>query len=186
MKEIMLLALIISAASCKNTNPKDVKVEEQNEATFDESRNEKDVLFLVKAAELNREAISLGQLAQQKSAINSVQELGKMMEEEHTKSLSDLIALAQKKKISLPTSQIDNKKAEYKKLSGKSGTDFGKEYSSFMINEHKDAITLFEIASAESTDPEIRDWATKTLPLLKRHLDQSFLCLKHCENYNQH
>lgn len=63
LQAIILIAVIISTLSCKNNNSKDTKevAEEHNEAKFDKSGNEKDAQFLVKAAEINMEEISLGQ-----------------------------------------------------------------------------------------------------------------------------
>lgn len=179
----LIIAVITSTSSCMNNKPDDTKdvAEEHNEAKFDENGNEKDAEFLVNAAEINMEEISLGQLAQQKGSTNHVKELGKMMEDEHTKSLSNLIALAKTKNISLPTSQTENGKDAYKKLNEKSGNDFGKEYSGMMVNGHKKAIELFEKASTDCTDPEIKAWAASILPALRTHLDQAMICQKQCD-----
>jgi putative membrane protein len=183
IQAILIIAIIISISSCENNNSKDTKdvAEDHNDAKFDKNDNEKDVQFLVNAAEINMEEISLGQLAQHKGSTNHVKELGKMMEESHTKSMAELTALAQTKSISLPTSQTDNVKEAYKNLNEKSGNDFGKEYSSMMVNGHKKAIELFEKASTECTDPEIKAWAAATLPILRTHLDQAMICKKQCE-----
>ena len=183
LQATFIIVAIIGTSSCMNNKPEDTKevAEEKNEQKFDNNNNEKDAQFLVDAAEINREEISLGQLAQQKGGSGHVKELGKMMEDEHTKSLADLTALAKTKNISLPTSQTENGKDAYKKLNNKSGNDFGKEYSSMMVNGHKKAIELFEKASTDCNDPDIRAWATATLPALRTHLDQSLMCQKQCE-----
>ena len=104
-----------------------------------------------------------------------------MMEAEHTKSLADLTALAKTKNISLPTSQTENGNDAFKKLNDKSGNDFGKEYNSMMVNGHKKAIDLFEKASADCTDSEIKAWAAATLPTLRTHLDHAMMCQKECD-----
>ena len=57
---------------------------------------------------------------------------------------------------------------------------FGKKYSEMMVDGHKDAIELFEKASIESTDPDIRAWANATLPILRTHLEHSLACQKAC------
>lgn len=183
LQAITLIAIIISTSSCMNNKPEDAKdvAEDQNEAKFDERGNEKDAEFLVNAAEINLEEISLGKLAQEKSSINHVNELGKMMEVEHTKSLADLIVLAQTKNISLPTSQTEKGKDAYKKLNEKSADDFGKEYSSMMVSGHKKAIELFEKASTDCADSDIKSWATATLPTLRTHLNQAMICQKQCD-----
>ncbi|MCX6273858.1 MAG: DUF4142 domain-containing protein [Bacteroidetes bacterium] len=187
IKSALFQAAFVSSVflitSCSNNQkPEDTKdiAEDHNNAKFDNNKNEKDAQFLVDAAEINREEISLGQLAQKSGTTTHVKELGKMMEDAHTQSLADLSALAKTKNISIPTSQTDDGQAAYKKLNEKSGNDFNKAYADMMVNGHKDAITLFETASTSGTDPDIRAWATATLPALRTHLDHSMICQKEC------
>jgi putative membrane protein len=183
LQAAFIIAAIIGTSSCINNNPADTKevAEDKNEQKFNNNNNEKNAQFLVEAAEINREEISLGQLAQQKGTSSHVKELGKMLEDAHTKSLNDLTAMAKTKNISLPIAQTDNVKDAYNKLNGKSGNDFGKEYSSMMVNGNKKAIELFEKAAMDATDPDIKEWARSTLPSLRTHLDQAILCQKECD-----
>jgi putative membrane protein len=180
MQAIFILAVVFGAASCNNTKTEDTKevAEDQNDEKFDDKKNEKDAQFLVNAAEINREEISLGQLAQQSGRSTLVKELGKMMEDAHTKSLAELTALAKSKNITLPDAQTEDGLDAYKKLNDKSGNDFDEAYSDMMVKGHKDAISLFENASTESADMDIRAWATATLPDLRTHLDHSLNCQK--------
>jgi putative membrane protein len=178
----ILVAVIMGASACDNNKAEDPKevAEEKNEQKFDNKANEKDAEFLVAAAEINREEISLGQLAQQKSTMSHVKELGKMMEVEHSKSLTDVTALAKTKNISLPTALTENGQDAYKKLNEKTGTNFDKDYSDMMVKGHKDAIALFEKAATECADADIRAWATATVPTLQAHLNKSLECQAEC------
>jgi putative membrane protein len=179
----LIIAVIVGVLSCANKKPEDTKeiAEESNDAKFDKKSSERDAQFLVNAAEINMEEISLGKLAQQKSSMSHVKELGKMMEVEHSKSMISLTALAQTKMISLPSSATNDAMDAYKKLNDKSVNDFGKAYSSMMVKGHKDAIALFEKASTDCTDLDIRNWATEMLPALRQHLDHSMMCQKECD-----
>jgi putative membrane protein len=175
---------ILVVTSCSNSQEnKDNKevAEEHNEAKFGNTDKEEDAKFLVKAAEINLEEILLGKLAQQNSTVTDVSELGKMMEVEHAKCLSDLTALANKKSISIPTSAGENAQDAYKKLIGKSGKDFNTSYCDMMVNGHKDAIVLFEKESAQTNDADIKEWVTATLTDLHRHLDHAIACQNECK-----
>ena len=176
-------ATIFITSSCMNKEVKDTKevAVESNDAKFNKNSNEKDAQFLVNAAEINIEEISLGKLAQQKGTTSHVKELGKMMEDQHTKSMNELVALAKLKNITLPTSQTESGQDAYKKLSTKSGIDFDKQYADMMVTGHKDAIALFEKASDDSTDPAIKAMATNIIPALKTHLNHAIMCQKECE-----
>jgi putative membrane protein len=179
----LLIAVIMSTLSCMNDKKEDSKevAEERNEAKFENTNNEKDAQFLVNAAEINREEISLGELAKEKGKTLHVKELGKMMVMEHQKSLHDLTALAQMKSITLPESQTDNGKDAYKKLSELPSTDFDKAYADMMVKGHKDAIAIFDKAAYESIDPDIKARAAEMLPYLRSHLDKAIICQKECE-----
>jgi len=165
----------------KQEDTKDV-AEEHNDAKFDSNNGEKDAQFLVNAAEINMKEILLGQLAQQIGTTAHVKELGKMMEDAHKKSLDELTALAKSKMITLPATSTDNVQVAYKSLNEKSGSDFDKAYADMMVSEHKDAISIFEIASTESSDTAIRNWATAALPGLRKHLDSAMDCKKKCDS----
>jgi len=152
-----------------------------SEATARTSGKEKDAQFLAKAAEINLEEIELGQLAQQKSTMTDVKELGKMMETDHHQSMNELIALADKKTIILPTSPTREAQEAYTKLAHKSEATFDRSYCDRMVNGHKEAIALFEKESKESNDADIRKWATETLPHLHIHLEHALACQSKCE-----
>jgi putative membrane protein len=186
-KQALLLVTFATAVflitSCSNNQkPRDTKIiaEEHNDAEFDNNRHAKDAQFLVNAAEINLEQIQLGKLAQQVGRTTHVKELGKMMEDAHTKSLNDLTALANSKMITIPASPTDNTKEEYKKLNEKSGNDFDKAYADMMVRSHKDAIEIFEKASIDSYNTDIKNWASLALPDLRSQLDKSIDCQEKC------
>ncbi|MFO7657564.1 MAG: DUF4142 domain-containing protein [Bacteroidales bacterium] len=180
---VTFVTTVLLIASCSNSqkpeNTKDV-AEEHNDAKFDNNKQEKDAQFLVNAAEINLEQIQLGKLAQQIGRTTYVKELGKMMEDAHSKSLNDLTVLAKSKMISIPTSPTDNAKDAYKKLNEESGNDFDKAYADMMVSSHKDAIKVFENASTDNYNTDIKNWATVSLPGLRKHLDHSIDCQKRC------
>ena len=174
------IGVFTTASSCNEDKPADSKevAKEQNDEKIEGRKNEKDADFVVEAATINREEISLGQLAQQKGKSSSVKKLGKMMEDEHTKSLGDLTALAQTKAITLPATQTDAEKNAYTKLNEKTDKDFDKAYADMMVDGHKAAISKFEKASENAVDPDIKAWATATLPVLRTHLEHAEMCKK--------
>lgn len=183
------LAIITTAIFCgyscsTDKKPEDTKevAKAQNEELYNDSKKEKDALFLVNAAEINLEEIQIGQLAQQKSKTTDIIAYGKMIEEAHRKSLSELNILAAKKAITIPTSLTDNAQDAYKKLLNVSDVAFDKEFCNMMVSGHKDAIAKFDKASTESKDSDIKTWAIATLPCLNSHLEQAIICQKNVEN----
>lgn len=185
MIQSAFVAFILLFASCTNNQrPDDTTdvAEEHNDAKFVNDRQADDAQFLVNAAEINLEQIQLGQLAQQHGTTTQVKELGKMMEDAHSKSLRDLTALAKSKMITIPTSLTDNTHDNYNILNEKSVNDFDKAYVDMIVSSHKNAIEVFEEASTDSYDTAIKSWATASLTDLRSNLDKA---IDYQQNFNE-
>ena len=186
----MLIVVImgLTLAACNDKQPEDTKdvAEETNEQRMDNmdasNEMEKDADFLVDAAEINLAEIELGKLAQTKGTRSDVKELGKMMEDQHTKTFNELKDLAARKNITIPTTPTEENMDDYRKLSDKTGEDFDKEYADMMVKGHKDAIDKFEKFSTKAEDDEIKQWASATLPALRNHLGHAEACQEKAKN----
>jgi putative membrane protein len=185
---LAITGLLVCAASCNNNKANEDKTEdtkqqaeEHNDAKF-ENKQEKDAQFLVDAADISMTEIELGKLAESHGTMPEVRELGKTMIADHTKALNEVKSLASKKQITLPTEMSNKSMDAYKMLDTKTGKDFDKDYCDKMVDGHKDAISKFEKAAADSKDEEIKNWASSTLPTLRKHLDSSMACQEKCKN----
>lgn len=173
-----VVTMAFGTVSCKDENkPEDTKevAEDQNEQKFDETNDAKedDSEYLVAAAEVDMKEIELGKLAQTKSKNADIQALGKMMVDEHMKSSEETKALATTKNITLPAALTDKGQEAYKDLNDKTGNDFDKAYADMMVDGHEKTIEKMEKASENAADADIRAWAAKMLPTLRKHLDHS-------------
>jgi putative membrane protein len=179
---LLAISMVTVLHSCDNssktTDTKEV-AEDRNDEKFDTKKSEDDAQFLVNAAEINLKEIQLGNLAAEKGGNREVKELGKMMANAHSQAMEELKTLANNKAVTIPTSLTDDNQRDYKKLVDKSGHDFDKEYCDMMVDGHKDAIDKFEKASNNSADEDIKQWASTTLPALRKHLDQALICQEH-------
>jgi putative membrane protein len=136
----------------------------------DTVQNENDAVFLAKVAEINLDEILLGEQAQQKSKMDDIRDFGKMLKDDHTASLQELTALAGKKAITIPQTADMGAQDAHKKFDNASGPDFDIEYIDMMVAGHQKAIALFENEAKTSGDNDVRAFATKTLPVLHKHL----------------
>ena len=187
MKKILLAGkailgaglLVIFLNSCKNEtkqeDPKEV-AEDSNEAKFDSIDDKKDDSeFLVDIAEVNLAEIEIGKLAQTKSTNPEVKKFGKMLVDEHTKSASEVSALAKAKNFTLPTSLTEDGQEEYKKLNEKSGLDFDKKFADMMIDGHQKAIDKLQKATKDAKDEDVKLWASNNIAPLTAHLEHAKL-----------
>ena len=142
-------------------------------ATATSSLTDDDNKFVMKAASGGLMEVELGKLAQAKASNAKVKEFGSMMVTDHSKANDELKALAQSKGITLPGTMTDEHQKHVKDLSEKTGTDFDEAYMKMMVNDHKDDVDKFEECSKDSKDADLKAFATKTLPVLQKHLAEA-------------
>ncbi len=175
-----IAAILLSVPSCQNNQPKkdDTKevAKEENKTKYSDSDKEKDAKFCMDAAEINLTEIELGKLAQTRSMNAEIKAMGKMMEDDHTMKLNELRVLAERKQIALPSDLTEDGKDKVKKLNDKTVKNFDKDYCEMMVDGHKKAIEKFEKAADNCVDPEVKAWASSTLPDLRKHLDHAIMC----------
>jgi putative membrane protein len=133
--------------------------------------NKDDAKFAVEAANGGLAEAQLGQLAQQKAVNQQIKDFGAMMVSDHSKANDQMKALAKSKGISLPVALSSDEQKLKNDLSSKSGEDFEKAYVKVMIKDHKQDIKDFQDATKRLTDPDLKNFATSTLPVLQKHLD---------------
>lgn len=120
-------------------------------------------LFEVQSSEL---ATTAGQSAEVKA-------FAQQMITDHTKANQELQQLAASKNLQVPATLDQKHAATLKELAGKSGEEFDKAYGQAQLRAHRMAVRLFEQGSAGLQDPELKAFATKTLPTLQQHLQKA-------------
>ncbi len=130
-------------------------------------------MFMTKAASGGMMEVQLGQLAQQQAESQRVKDYGAMMVRDHGKANDELKSLASTKNVTLSDSLTAEHKRHVTNLQNKKGTAFDKAYISMMVQDHQKDIKEFEKASNNLADGEVKAFATRTLPVLKTHLDSA-------------
>jgi putative membrane protein len=94
---------------------------------------------------------------------------------DHTKTSNDLkeLVTSGKVKAELPTAIDSSYQSKLDKLKDASGKDFSSDFDSYQVSAHKDAVSLFERYAKGGDNSDLKDWAGKTLPTLKHHLEMA-------------
>jgi putative membrane protein len=94
---------------------------------------------------------------------------------DHTKTTTELkgLILSGKVKADLPDALDSSHQSLLDKLKGESGKDFSSDYDADQVSGHKDAVSLFERYAKGGDNSDLKDWAGKTLPTLKHHLEMA-------------
>jgi putative membrane protein len=129
-----------------------------------------DMQFVKAAAAGGLAEVKLGQLAADKGSSDFVKSFGQKMVADHGKANDDLKAVAAKDNIDLPTDVMPKDQMLYDKLSKLSGTQFDTAYLSAMKMDHKKDVAAFTKESTSGKNPDVKDFAAKTLPVVQSHL----------------
>jgi putative membrane protein len=130
-----------------------------------------DAKFAVDAANGGMTEVELSKLAAAKAINADVKAFANMMITDHGKANEELKGIAATKNITLPDSVNADSKSAIEDLSNKSGADFDKAYVDKMVSDHKSTVDMFESASKNLKDPDLKAFVDKTLPVIKGHLD---------------
>lgn len=133
---------------------------------------EPDRMFMTKAAQGGMAEVQLAQLAQEKAASDSVKQVAKKIQEDHTNANNELKQIAQQKGVDLPTDVGPKHQALIQKLQGLSGEQFDRAYLKAMVDDHKKDIKEFQRQTDRGMDSDVKGFASKTLPHLQEHLQQ--------------
>jgi putative membrane protein len=127
--------------------------------------------FVKEAAMSDMLEIESSKIAQQKGDADEKKFAGQMITD-HTKTSSELKSLVSSgDQTEIPASLDSSSQSKLDKL--KNAEDFRSQYDAMQVSAHKEAVSLFERYSKGGDNPKLKDWAGKTLPVLKHHLEMA-------------
>ena len=139
--------------------------------TWADSVSAQDRQFMEETAKGSMLEVHMGHMGVEKAMNPAVKSYSQRLINDHTKANQELTALAKKKGVTLPAD--DSKMASSMPIAKKSGADFDKEFAMSMIDDHSKVIAAFEKEIASGSDPDVKAWASKTLPTLREHLSEA-------------
>jgi putative membrane protein len=165
-KALTIVAAIFVATAVMAVQAEPMKPSTVGEALIPNN----DKTFFENAASAGMFEVEAGKLAAARGTDPKIKQFGEMMVKDHTKANEELKALAAKKNVTLPAElarrhqfMLDEIKDE------KDGKEFDQAFKRAMVVSHKEAVTLFSNTAKHSKDPDVKAFATKTLPALEQH-----------------
>jgi len=126
--------------------------------------------FASRAAQDGMTEVELARVALNKSQDKDVQDFANRMIKDHGKANSQLMSIAQQKKLQVPAQLDSTHRAMIDELRGKSGSAFDAAYSQHMAMDHDKVVDYFKDAAvSKGVDSELSAFARDTLPTLKEH-----------------
>jgi putative membrane protein len=172
----VLLVLGLIGIGCTNTNKAstpDTAAQPNSGAAASSPSGNSDQAFVTKAAQGNSAEVALGKIVADKTKDPSVKQFAQMMVKDHTAALNELQELAQSKNLNFNDDLPDDAKALQTKLSSDTGKQLDKDYMDDMLKDHQKDVQEFTDQSQMAKDPDVKQWASKTLPILQKHLEKA-------------
>jgi len=137
--------------------------------------------FLRQAAQTDLAEIRMAKLANTKSETAEVKDLANKMIQQHTQNLKQVRQLAAENGFQLPNVPSAQQREQIAHLRGLSGRDFDREYTRIQVQDHEAAIRNFRQADDRTTNPAIKDYIARTLPVLGEHQEMAIQAYKNAQ-----
>jgi putative membrane protein len=127
--------------------------------------------FIDEAADSGMFEVQIGQLAASKATDPNVRSFANMLVDQHTAANNELVKIANARGVELPAAPKHSLRSEIDKLGSKNGAEFDRDFVRTVgIKAHEKDIKLFEKASRDVKDAELKAFVDKSLPMLREHL----------------
>lgn len=132
-----------------------------------------DKTFATEAAQGGLAEVEMSRLALQKQTSPQVKQFAQQMVTDHTKANEELMQLAKSERLDLPSQVNAKHKSAMEQLQGMNGTAFDSAYMRDMVQDHQQVVAEFQKQAQSGSDPGLKTFAQKYLPVLQQHLQMA-------------
>jgi len=157
---IMLLSSVLSFQACSDDDD-------------DDAMTLSSQTFVTEATSGNMLEIQAGAMAVQKAQNAQVKAYGQHMVTDHTQASAEMATVANSKGLTVPTQLTAKHQTQLSTLSPLTGTAFDKAFMNLMVQSHQEQVSLFERASDNVDDGDLKALAINKLPVLQAHLQEA-------------
>lgn len=173
---IILVALLTSLCTPRESQVDSKEVaDEKNQEKFTTREARQDAKIITAAVASSLAEVRLSELAIEKTRDEELKNIAMHIKNDHAMLLADLKTYANDRVITVPSAEGNNVRSRIEKLKAESA-DFNKKWCEQVRDLHKEAISNLEQAKDNASDPDLREWATNTLPRLRKNLDLASAC----------
>ena len=129
--------------------------------------------FVTEALQGGMAEVELGRLASERASNDAVKQFGQRMADDHGKAGDELKKIAQDKGVTPPAEMDAKHKKLHDRLAKLSGAEFDRAYMDEMVRDHRADVKNFQRQATGARDPDVKAFASNTLPTLQEHLKQA-------------
>lgn len=169
---VLTIVLMIGLA-CSKQRPQQPSSDVQNAQAHQANVTAVDKDFMLHAAAGGNAEVELGQMAADKATNPDVKAFGELMKEDHRNAATELNNIAKWKQVSLPGVPPSDEEEFKAKLAGLSGAEFDRAYMQHMVEDHQKAVAEFKKAVDSASDPDVKQFAARTLQVIQGHMEKA-------------
>jgi putative membrane protein len=130
--------------------------------------------FAYRAAVANMLEMGTARIAPRRTGSADVIAYAAMLDSHHTLALNELTAIMRARGIEAPSSLPHNRQGVMDRVSMTRGHDFDRMFISEVgVRAHMDTIQMFQQQMPTLSDPDLRNWAARNLPVMQQHLSEA-------------
>lgn len=145
----------------------------QGRSGHSQGQQSKDQKFVEFASTNNQFEIQAAKLAEQQASDDQIKQMAKMIQQDHQQSSQKLQQAAQQAGVQVSQQLKPHQQAMLQELRQLQGDDFDKAWLYGQVAGHTKAVLKFRDASRDLRNPQLKQFASQTLPKLQQHLQQA-------------
>ena len=127
--------------------------------------------FVATATASNNFEIQSSKAVEDKAKNAEVKSFARMMISDHTKAGKEIMEVAKKANLTVPPDTTSLDQPHQQMMSSiTSASDMDKAYVQAQLQAHQEAVALFRAYASGGDNPSLKQFASKTLPTLEKHL----------------
>jgi putative membrane protein len=135
-----------------------------------QSVSSQDRMFLDQASQVNLTEISLGGYMHGHAVTSVARNLGAVYARDHTAAQADLKALASRLHVTVPSTLNPQFHSMVARVEAESGRSRDVAFAEGSVSGHKAAIAVFKKEETAGSNPQVKAYAARYLPMLRTHL----------------
>jgi len=166
---------IFIAAAIAAALPQTVKADEghYNHSSASVRVSRTDAKFIREAAEGNAAEIGMAEVALRKSQDPQVRQYAEQLIRDHKQSNRELEPIAESRGIEWPVAIKKSDARELERAENMSGPAFDRMVMNHWVKDHRSDIKEFDKAAKRAQDPQVKQFAITSLPILRDHLSRA-------------
>jgi len=129
-----------------------------------------DERYLIQAHRDHLAEIEAGRAAQEKGRTPAVRAQGRRLVTDHGRLDAEVQKVAQLLDVTLPAEPTRLRRAQLRRVTGRTGADFDKAWVAYEIRTHRDSLSDAEKEVADGSSPYVQVLAKQAVPVLRAHL----------------